>query len=255
MDPHLRSHRYRSLQRCLEEPRKQIAFGGCVDANLGQDHDRLFHATKIHQSRCRFTLPRPKFLRKSEVSVPIDELITSDHTCLIHNFTAPRPEKCLVSWLVVVLGTKCLEFLYLSLSAASCNMRGLQRKRKSAQKRRIPPQVHCISNHPQLGKLSSGWKMAKPFGQHAVFTRIQLLGGFDAPRFCSWQSNAAPLDRYIFTHYTQSFIHPNSVPDWSKQIWSTTNNRFTHGAKTLWAKVEKSFQSPRHCVSQGKEDG
>ena len=179
---------------------------------------------------------------------------TSNHTCLIHTFTAPRPEKCLVSWLVVVLGTKCLELRLLSLSAASCNMRGLQRKRKSAQKRRIPPQVHCISNHPQLGKLSSAWKMAKRFGQHAVFPRTQLLGGFDAPQFCSWQSNAAPLDRYIFSHDTQ-IIHPNSVPDFSKKLWSTTNNRFTHGAKHFGLRSRNHFRAQDTVSRKAKRMG
>ena len=42
--------------------------------NLGQDHDSLFDATKIHLSGCRFILPHPNFMWKSEVSVPIEGL-------------------------------------------------------------------------------------------------------------------------------------------------------------------------------------
>ena len=74
MDHYLQSQRGQSLQRCLEEPRKQNAFGGRVDTNLGQDHDSLFDATKIHQSGCRFILPHPNFMWKSEVSVAIEDL-------------------------------------------------------------------------------------------------------------------------------------------------------------------------------------
>lgn len=166
MDPHLQSQRDRNHQRCLEEPRKQNAFHG-VSMQIWDRTMIEYYATKIHQSRCRFTLALPN-LWNFEVSVCIDELQV---------ITSPHPEECLVSWLVVVLGIKWTDLLPRCLSAASCNMRGWQRRRKSTQKRRIPPHVHCNSNHLQLGKLSSGWKMAKRYGRllQEAFDSLTIL--------------------------------------------------------------------------------
>ena len=145
---------------------------------------------------------------------PFPPLLRWIHTWsrLLHHENQ-HPKNGLVSWFVVVLGTTGTHVLNL-LAAASCNKRGLQRKCKSTQQRRIPPHVHCDSNHPQLGELSSGWKATtgSVLGNMAtccVCPRTQELGGYiwhTAILFMSTQQRCTP-SKVVYCIYWEKWIY------------------------------------------------